>query len=281
MPTEIFLLVLLAAAMHAGWNAMIKVNSDRMTAMANVTLFGSVVSAPVLFVVPLPPPEVWGMLAVTIVLHTAYHLFLPTAYKYGDLGQIYPMTRGLAPLLVLLGAFVAAGETVSLTTLIGVLCLLAGVATLAFDRRHKGAPRGRAVLFAFLCGATIATFTVIDGLGARLSGGGLSFAAWTTFGGGLMTYALVWMRRGNSLPATWRVNVLPLFLGGTMQVAVYWIVVFAMTQAPMAAVSALRETGVLFAALLSTFLLKEGMNVWRFVSAGLVAGGAMLIRGSK
>jgi drug/metabolite transporter (DMT)-like permease len=249
--------------------------------MANVTLFGSIVSAPVLFFLPFPAEETWLLLGVSIVLHTAYHLFLPTAYRYGDLGQVYPIARGVAPVLVLIGAFFAAGERVPPSTMIGILCLVAGVAALAFDGHGKAAPSRRAIVFAFLTGATIATFTVIDGLGARLSGNALSFAAWMTFGDGLLTYVLIWAWKGRNVPASWRHNFGPLFAGGAMQVATYWIIVVAMTLAPMATVSALRETSVLFAALLSTFLLKEGFSVWRFFSAGLVTAGLVLMRSNK
>jgi drug/metabolite transporter (DMT)-like permease len=281
MSIEIILLVLFAAAMHAGWNALIKVNSDRVTAMAYVTLFGSLVSAPVLLFLPFPAEEAWGLLALTIILHTAYHLFLPAAYKYGDLGQVYPIARGVAPVLVLGIAYVIADESVSLPVVIGVLCLVAGVVSLSYDHKGGGLPHRRAVGFAILTGTAIASFTVADGLGARLSGNALSFAAWTTFLDGILTYLLIWAYRGKSLPAQWRTNFIPLFVGGVMQVGTYWIIVFALTLAPLAMVSALRETSVLFAALLSTFLLKEGLHAWRFVSAALVAAGLMIMRGAK
>ncbi len=270
------LLVLSAAALHAGWNAVIKIRSDRLVAMAVVTLFGSVASAAVLPFIPPPAPEAWPLLALTIVLHTAYHLFLPLAYDRGDLGQVYPIARGSAPLLVTLGAFVFAGETVHGIALSGILCLTAGVMALTFDPNYGGAKSPGAVLMALATGAIIASYTVVDGLGARQAGSALGFAAWLTFGDGLLTLAIVLLLRGRSVLAVAKTYTGSALLGGTMQVSAYWIVVWALTLAPMGLVSALRETSVLFAALISTFLLREGLSAWRFVSTALVTLGLLL-----
>lgn len=281
MSIEIAGLVLLAAALHAGWNTLIKISGDRVAVMAFVTLSGSLISFPFLFFVDSPAPASWPLLALTICLHTAYHFFLPIAYDHGDLGQVYPIARGSAPLLVSVGAVMFAGEYIPPIAMIGVCCLAIGVMTLVLEKSSGISISQKAVLYALATGVCIASYTVVDGLGARQSQSILGFAVWLTIGDGLLTFTLasLWKRR-----LIWQVarnNLATGFLGGGMQVGAYWIIVWSLALAPMGLVSALRETSVLFAALASTFVLKEGFGVWRFVSASLVTLGLMLSRSDK
>jgi len=278
MSLEVGALVLLAAAMHAGWNALIKIQGDRLAVMAVVTAAGSLISLAVLPFVDAPDPASWPLLALTIVLHTGYHLFLPRAYDHGDLGQVYPIARGSAPLLVMLGAVFIAGETMDPAALLGVVCLAAGVMALTFDKGAGVAKKPRAVLYALLTGTFIASYTVVDGLGVRQAGSILGFAVWLTVADGLLTFLLVSIWRPSAVRQVLRRNWLVGFLGGALQVGAYWIIIWALALAPMAMVSSLRETSVLFAAVISTFVLKEGFGVWRFVSAGLVTLGLVLSR---
>lgn len=278
MSIEITLLVLLAAALNAGWNAVIKVSGDRIASMAAVTAFGSLVSLLVLPFVGLPDPGSWPLLALAILIHTAYHFALPAAYNHGDLGQVYPIARGSAPLLVTLGAFVFAGETLGTIPLFGIVFLAAGVMALALDRGTGVTRNPRAVLLALGTGVFIASYTLVDGMGGRQAGSAISFAVCLTIGDGLLTFlvALIW--KAGAIGQVVRRDPMPAMLAGAMQVGSYWIIIVAMAFAPLGMVSALRETSVLFAALISTFILKEGFGVWRFVSAGLIACGIGLTR---
>jgi len=273
MSSEIAVLVLLAAAFHAGWNALIKIQGDRLVVMAMVTLAGSVVSLFVLPFVDAPSPASWPFLAVTILLHTSYHFFLPLAYDHGDLGQVYPIARGSAPLLVAIGAFTVAGETLTPIALLGILCLASGVMALTFEKGRGIRNNPKAIFYALLTGAFIASYTVVDGIGARQAGSVLGFAVWLTIGDGLLTFLLVLLWRGAETLLVTRNHLGTGLLGGAMQVGAYWIIIWALALAPMAMVSALRETSVLMAAILSTFVLKEGFGVWRFISASLVTLG--------
>lgn len=215
---------------------------------------------------------------MAIVLHTAYHFALPIAYKHVDLGLIYPISRGLAPLLVTLGAAVFAGETLGAPALFGVFFLSVGVMALSLDRKGRVSSGSRAVPLALLTGLHIAAYTLVDGLGARQAGSVMGFAVLLTIGDGLLTFliALFWKSKeiGVVLKSQWRSSA----LAGGIQVGSYWMITWVMALAPLGAVSALRETSVLFAALISTFLLKEGFGVWRFVSAGMIACGVWLTR---
>lgn len=278
MSIEITLIVLLAAMLHAGWNALIKVSGDRIAVMAVVTLLASLGSSLALPFIDMPDRASWPLLALGLVLHVSYHFILPVAYNHGDLGQVYPIARGSAPLLVTLGAAFFAGEVLGVVPLFGIVFLAVGVMALAFDQRKGLSKNPRAVLFAFGTGTCIASYTLVDGLGAREAGSVMGFAACLTFGDGLLTFliALIWKAR--AIKQVVRANVTPAMLAGAMQVVAYWIVIWALAHAPLGMVSALRETSVLFAALISTFILKEGFGVWRFVSAGLIACGIGLTR---
>ena len=278
MTLETTMLVLMAAALHAGWNALIKISGDRIAVMAIVTATGSFLSMLALPFVAGPDPASWPLLVLTILIHTGYHFFLPIAYDHGDLGQVYPIARGVAPILVTLGALVFAGEQVSQLTLLGILCLAAGVMALTFDNGKISALNPKAIVFALGTGVCIASYTIVDGIGARQSGSILGFAVWLTIGDGVLTVliALYWKKR--EMAAVLKDNALTGFAGGAMQVGAYWIIVYALAVAPMGLVSGLRETSVLFAALISTFILKEGIGVWRFFSACIVMFGLMVSR---
>lgn len=281
MSIEVAGLVLVAAAFHAIWNTLIKIRGDRVIVMMLVTLAGSIFSLLVAPFVDAPVPESWGFLAATILLHTAYHFFLPIAYDHGDLGQVYPIARGSAPLLVAVGALVFTGETLMPRALLGTLCLACGVMALTFERESGVWKKPKPVIYALLTGVLIASYTVVDGMGARQAGSAIGFAVWLTIGDGLLTFLIVYIWKGRDALAVARRNLGTGMVGGILQVGGYWIIVWALAVAPMAMVSSLRETSVLIAAVISTFILKEGFGVWRFVSASLIALGLAATKASK
>lgn len=278
MSIEIAAIILIASALHAGWNALIKVSGDRVAVMAVITLAGSLISLIALPFVESPSPESWPLLALTILLHTAYGLFLPIAYDHGDLGQVYPIARGSAPILVTIGAIVFADEYLEPAPMIGVICLAIGVMTLTFDKTDGMRANPKAVLFALATGLCIAAYTVVDGLGARKADSVMGFAVWLTLGDGLLIFLIVLAWKRSAIWRVARTNPGRTIMGAAMQVFAYWLIVWALALAPMGMVSGLRETSVLFAALISTFILKEGFGVWRFVSAGLITFGIILGR---
>ncbi|WP_447556050.1 EamA family transporter [Vreelandella sp. EE22] len=278
MSLEITIIVLLAAFFNASWNAFVKVSGDRIAVMAVITLLGSLISLLVLPFVALPDPASWPLLATAILLHTAYHFSLPMAYHYGDFGQVYPIARGSAPLLVTLGAAIFAAEVLDFLPLLGVACLAVGVIALAFEKASGITQNPRAIMLALGTGVFIASYTLVGGLGARQADSVLGFAVCLTIGNGLLTFLIASIWKFQAIKRVARENLLPAALGGGMQVGAYWIVIWAMAYAPLGMVSALRETSVLFAALISTFILKEGFGVWRFVSSSLITMGIMLTR---
>ncbi len=282
---DVLLIVLLAAALNAGWNSAIKVGGDRITLMAITTLIGSVISLCVLPWVDMPGRASWMLLALSIAIHTVYHFVLPIAYSHGDLGQVYPIARGSAPLLVMAGAAVFAGEWPGAGEMLGVVVLSAGVLALAWKERVPGRgsrvpgnASGKAVGYALLAGLLIAAYTVVDALGARRSGSAIGFAVLITLGDGIATALAVLFWKGAKVFRVDRRTLALCAMAGAMQMGAYWIAVWALARAPMGTVSALRETSVLFVALISAFVLKEGVNARRMVSVVLVFAGIALIR---
>ena len=277
---DVFLIVLLSAALNAGWNSAIKIGGDRITAMAITTLVGSALSLLVLPWVAWPGPESWLLLGASIAIHTAYHFALPMAYNHGDLGQVYPIARGSAPVMVMAGGALFANESPGVGALMGVLCLCAGVLSLALLKASAGTGNSsrKAVGYALLTGALIAAYTVVDALGARQSGSAIGFAVLITLGDGIATALVVMGWKGRRAFAVDRHALWLCAAAGTMQMGAYWTAVWALARAPMGQVSALRETSVLLVALVSAWLLKERVGPGRIVAAVLVFAGIVGIR---
>ncbi|MES2609405.1 MAG: DMT family transporter [Pseudomonadota bacterium] len=276
---DVFFIVLLSAALNAGWNSAIKIGGDRINAMAITTLIGSALSLLVLPWVELPGASAWVLLTLSIAIHTAYHFALPLAYNHGDLGQVYPIARGSAPVMVMLGGALFAGEWPGPGGLVGVLCLCAGVLSLALLKAGPGNGSSRkAVGYALLTGALIAAYTVVDALGARQSGTAIGFAVLITLGDGIATALIVLGWKGRRAFVVDRRALWLCAAAGTMQMGAYWTAVWALARSPMGQVSALRETSVLLVALVSAWLLKERVGPGRIVAAGLVFAGIVGIR---
>jgi drug/metabolite transporter (DMT)-like permease len=272
------LAVLGAGLMHAGWNALIKSagGGDALLDTASIVA-GSTLCA--FFAMPflaLPLAESWPMAAASVVLHFGYYLTLAQAYRTGDLSFAYPLMRGTAPLLVTLLGVVFLGELPSPKIALGIVLICSGIVAIAFAQRHHH-PRA-AVYWALGNAAIIGVYTLIDGAGARASGSALSYVVYLTFLEGVFFLAWLYWRRGRPAVAyvarQWRRGL----LGGFCSVAAYSIVLWAMTRAPIAAVSALRETSVLFAAIIGTVLLKEGFGVARLAGAASVVAGVAALK---
>jgi len=276
MPVEVFFAVLLAAALHAGWNALVKINAEPIIAMGLIMACTSLVSLFFLPFVPFPPGVMWPWLMLTLVLHFGYKVFLVKAYAQGDFGQVYPIARGSAPVWVLLVSVVFFAAAFSQIQILAVLLIAGGVA--ALSRFKRGHPLGAGFYYALITGLWIASYTMVDGYAVSHVGHVHSFVVWLFLLDGMI--ATVWAYRYSpnvfvaSLTQHWRVAV----GGGVMSMAAYWICLWAMTQVPVAMVAALRETSVLFGALLSSYMFKESLGRSRFVAAGLIFSGLIAIK---
>jgi drug/metabolite transporter (DMT)-like permease len=272
------LAVLGAGLLHAGWNALIKSagGGDALLDTATIIAGSTLCSLAALPFLPVPLAEAWPMAAASVVIHFGYYLTLAEAYRIGDLSFAYPLMRGTAPLLVTLLGIVFLRELPAPSVAVGIVLICSGIVAIAFAQRHHH-PRA-AVYWALANAAIIGVYTLIDGAGARASGNALSYVVYLTFLEGVFFLAWVRWRKGAAavpyIARQWRRGL----LGGFCSVAAYGIVLWAMTRAPIAAVSALRETSVLFAAIIGTVLLKEGFGIARLAGAASVVAGVAALK---
>ena len=280
MSAPVFLAVLLAALLHATWNALVKGGADKHASMAAVVVGHVPVALAVLPFVPSPDPASWPWLAAGVALHLGYQLTLIAGYRAGDLTQVYPIARGSAPLVVagvsvgFMGVALDAGE------LLAIALIASGIASLALVRPADGARRPRAVALALGTGGFIAAYSLVDGTGARLAGSALGFWTWAALGNALLFCAFTALAKPGllaSLPARPRLAAAGL-AGGTASYVAYAIVVWAFTQAPIALVSALRETSIVFALLIGVGVLRERLDLAKLVSTFVTIAGAVVLR---
>jgi drug/metabolite transporter (DMT)-like permease len=267
-------LVLAAALMHASWNAMLRSGLDRLWSITLMCLVAAAASAVAVFFLPIPNPASWPYAALSAVLQIGYCLFLVRAYEKGELGQVYPVARGSAPLLVAIGAAVFAGERLAPQAMAGLALVSGGIVGLSLG---KDRPDLRSTIAALITGAFIAGYMVTDGVGVRLSGHAISYVAWMTLAQGA-PMPLVYLAMRRRFPPlrldreTWKA-----LGGGVLGFLGYGVVVWALAQAPMAKVSGLRETAILFAAIIGALFLKERFTARRGLCAVLITVGALLL----
>lgn len=286
METFVVVVVLVGALLHAGWNTLIKAGGDKELDVALVHALGALVCLPLLAWTGLPPREAWPFLATSLCIHVAYYVTLTGAYEHGDLGATYPIMRGSAPMLVALGSATVLGESLSAAAWIGVCAITLGVMLVGLARPAEALHHKRAVGFALANACVIAGYTFVDGSGVRVAtaagGTAAAYVVLLFVLDGVPYPALVAWRRGTAgRAAMWgyvRHRWLLATLGGLASLGSYWIALWAMTRAPVAAVSALRETSVLFATVLSVLVLKERFGLQRVVGAAVIVGGVVALR---
>jgi drug/metabolite transporter (DMT)-like permease len=275
----VFLAVLFAALCHASWNGLIKVGLDPLSS-TTLIVFGS--GAVALLMLPFVGMPAWAAgpwLIASVIIHLGYFAAHIEAYRAGDLGQVYPIARGAAPLMTATATTFLVGERLGVIGWGGIVALVAGVVLLsARGGRELTHIDRRAVGFALLTALTICTYSVVDGIGARLALNPLSYSLWLFAGITVVMVPYALYRGGRDvIPAMqtyWRRGL----VGGALQVASYGTVLWAMTLAPIAIVATLRETSVLFGAVIAVVVLKEPLRAMRIVAAILIVCGLVLIR---
>jgi drug/metabolite transporter (DMT)-like permease len=274
MPFHIIALILFAALLHASWNALLRGGADRlwsMTVMCLAVALASVVMA--VFLAP-PAQASWMYAVLSAVLHVGYNLFLVRSYRAGDLGQTYPISRGSSPLLITIAASAFAGERVEMSALLGIALVAGGIISLAFNGRKLAVP---SLPYALGTGCFIAAYSVVDGIGVRLSGAPMAYTVWMCALWGVLMPAVYIGLRGAGNLFILRPGFATASIGGLVSLLAYGIVIYAMSGAPMGAVSALRETSVLFAALIGYFFLGETLTVRKMLACAVIAAGTIII----
>lgn len=286
----VVVLLLAAGLMHATWNALLKADrSDRLATFGVIMTTGTAMG---LVAVPFLPSiafGAWKYLAISVIVHVAYYTFLLKAYSYGDLSHTYPIARGLGPLLVAMVSGQFIGEHLRVQDIVGVVLLSLGLVALAIPLKSvipkAGARHGMATLFAVLTGFTIAGYIIADGLGVRAAGPDashrLAYIAWLCVleGPWLLVFAI--MVRPQTVWSHLRRNWWRGVVGGLIANTGYGIAIYALALGPMAHVAALRETSVLFGALMGTLLLGEPFGVRRVIAAAVIVSGLVLMNGPQ
>jgi drug/metabolite transporter (DMT)-like permease len=271
MPPLAIAAALASALIHASWNAALKGGRDRVADSFLIALGGLGCGAILIALLGVPRAEAWPFIAVSVGIHLLYWLTLFKSYDLGDLSHIYTLARGSAPLLVALGAALTAREVPAPAEALGIVCVSAGVLAVGAS---PSAPL-KATLWALACGLTIAAYSLVDALGARTDGDALRYLGWHMALQALpmMGYA-IWRRGGAVVksPAPWRGIAI-----GVVSIAGYGLVLWAQTFAPIAQVTALRETSVVWGALIALVFLGERLGPRRWIGALVVALGAGLI----
>ncbi len=271
-------LVLAAAVLHAAWNALAKSAGSPAYAIAAYRLVASVISCGIVFFVPFPAAESWPYLLASVIVHNAYYVTLAMSYRNGDLSLVYPIFRGLAPVLVAISAAVFFGEHLAPPALLGVVLVSTGLIILPLLGAKSSRPTRTAVMWGLATSALIAFYTVLDGAGVRAAETEFGYIAWLFI---LEVVPIgIWLicrdrRRWLGYLADNKATIL---FGGIASSLAYGMVIYAMSFGAMALVSSLRETSVIFAAIIGSVFLREPFGKQRIIAACIVAVGVVTIR---
>jgi len=279
LPWPVFLAVLLGAALHAGWNALVKAGTDKLLDMLMVSLGSGLIAAVILPFLPVPPLVSWPFLAASLALHVVYAALVVKTYQTGDLSVGYPLMRGSAPPIVALIGWLALGEVIGTTGWIAVLLVSAGALTLVLSERRRTGRFGRASVYALANALVIAGYSIADGLGARASGHAISYVLWLFLLDALGVLALTMSRRRlGPILDYGRSRGRVALLGGAGSLGAYGLAIWAATQAPLALVAALRESSIVFGTLIGAFVLGENVGLPRWAAVGIIVAGVILLR---
>ena len=275
---RIIALVLLAALLHASWNALLKVSKDRLTTTGLMNLTGAVAGALMLLFVASPAPASWVFILLSVLIHLGYYMFLLGSYRFGDLSQVYPLARGAAPLIVAFLSPWLVGERLGTVQLLGVMLLCLGILSLAFNRfRWRELVDWKPVSLALANGCCIAAYTIADGLGVRHSASPGGYIAWLFLIDGLSMALIAAVARRRSLASAVRSSWKPGVLGGLFAMTAYGAVIWCYSLGAIAPIAALRETSVIIAAAIGTVLLREPFGRARILAASCCAVGILAI----
>lgn len=274
VPPLVLGLILGAALLHASWNALLRSGLDRLWSITLMCAVAAVAAAIAIPFLPVPAPASWPYAAFSALVQIGYCLFLTRAYEKGELGQVYPIARGAAPLLVAVGAAVFAGERLAPTGIAGLMLVSSGIVGLSLGRSRLDA---RSTVDALITGLCIAGYMITDGVGVRLSGHPIAYVAWMTLAQGAPMPLVYLALRRRFPPLRLDAEAWKSLGGGVLGLIAYAVVVWAMSLAPLAKVSGLRETSILFAAIIGAVFLKERFTLRRGACAALITTGALLL----
>ena len=278
MPTLVILTTLLAALLHATWNAMAKGAVDKHLSMAGVIIGHLPYAVVALFFVPIPDVASWPYLIGSLILHFGYQLFLLNAYRIGDLTQVYPVARGIAPILVALVSVSLLKVALGWIEIAAIGMIAAGLLSLGLVRGQSGSRNPKAVSLAVATGCFIAAYSMVDGLGARTAGTAVGFYSWAAIGNAAIFAIFLRINKPGVLGRLMTEGRSVFIFGGAASYLAYALVVWGFTQAPIALVTALRETSIVFALFFGVFFMSERLDLLKVWATFVTITGAILLR---
>jgi len=275
MSLDVFAIIMLGAALHATWNAVVKGGDNKLLTTCMIASIASLIASTVIPFLELPAKESWPFIGASVILQVVYFVLVASTYRIADMSQTYPIMRGTAPLLVATASVGLLSESLSSFAWLGIAIICIGILSMA---AAPSIGQRKGMLLALVNAAVIAGYTLIDGVGVRKSGAPTAYTLWIFLltGLALAVWAFAVRRREfcRYLARHWRPGV----IGGFGTVVSYGLALWAMTAAPIATVSALRETSILFGVVISALVLKERLTGRRIMAACIIASGAMVLR---
>jgi drug/metabolite transporter (DMT)-like permease len=274
MSATVIALALFAAVLHAGWNAFLRTGADRLWTVTVMSFSSTLIAIPMALFHTLPATGAWPYVALSAGLQVGYSVFLVAAYRYGELGQVYPIVRGSVPLLVTLGGFVLAGQQLTMPEIVGVTLVACGIMGLSLGR---GRASTTSILYALATGAIIAAYATVDAIGVRVAGDSGAYTAWVLLIYGALLPATFIVLRGRLVVNFSAPETRKALAGGLFALLAYAVVVAAFALGPAGPITAIRETSVVFAAFIGRFFLGEQLTPRRISACAVVALGAICL----
>jgi len=269
--------MLLAAVLHASWQALVKSGQSALNVLTGMCLVSAAVATAALPFVSVPPRGAWPVLGVSILFHSAYRVALARAYAHGDLSQAFPLARGFVPLFATVIAFITLGQLPAVGQLIGIAAISCGLLALALDSFLQGGVRGRLLLAAGAAGLTVASYSVIDAYGTRVSGDWAAYTAWLVVLDSGSFFLAVWAITGHKLWSALDAERARTVISGLLGIGSFVVFLWALSRGPVGAVSALRETSILFATLIGVFLHGDKRSAIGLAAAPMIVIGIAAI----
>jgi drug/metabolite transporter (DMT)-like permease len=278
MPINLFLAIILAAFLHAVWNAMVKNEDNKYLAVTAIVLGHVPASIFIILLTPAPSVESIPFIILSALLHIGYEWYLLSAYRFGDLIKVYPIARGTAPILVAIVSLIFLGVVLSNFEILSIFIISLGILSLSFQGA-KGLKNRSAVIYALVTGFFIMGYSITDGYGARVSNSFLSYMGWSfILNATIFPIILKINNKSEIITKIFREGKKIFFIGGTLSYIVYGIVIWGFTQAPIALITALRETSIIFALLIGTFFLKEKFTLLKVIATFIIFFGVALLK---
>ena len=278
MPLNIFLAIILAAFLHAVWNVMVKNEDNKYLAVTAIVLGNVPASVFIILLTPIPSVESIPFIILSALLHIGYEWYLLSAYRFGDLTKVYPIARGTAPILVTIVSLIFLGVALSNFEILGIFIISLGILSLSFQGA-KSIKNKSVVIYALVTGFFIMGYSITDGYGARVSNSFLSYMGWSfILNASIFPIILKINNKSEIITKIFKEGKKIFFIGGTLSYIVYGIVIWGFTQAPIALITALRETSIIFALLIGTFFLKEKFTLLKVIATFVILFGVALLK---